>query len=70
MKENRLPLASFLMQEEEVPYLFRVLSLLHVVELVVLDLPVPGQRRLPADGDRGGGSRVRADVGGRTGELN
>lgn len=51
------------------PYLLRVLSLLHVVEFVVLDVAVARERRLPGDGDRGGGAGEGADVGSGAGQL-
>lgn len=50
-------------------YLLCVLSLLHVVEFVVLDVPVARERRLPGDGDAGGGAGPGADVGSGAGQL-
>lgn len=44
-------------------YLLCVLPLLHVVEFVVLDVPVARERRLPGDGDGGGRAGEGADVG-------
>lgn len=51
------------------PYLLGVLPLLHVVEFVVLDVPVARERRLPGDGDGGGGAGEGADVGSGAGQL-
>lgn len=51
-------------------YLFGVLSLLHVIELVVLDFTIAWQRSLPGDSDGGGGTGIRSDIGCWTRKLN
>lgn len=63
-------LALYNTQKSPTPYLLAVLPLLHVVELVVLDIPIARQWCFPRDGDRGGGAGVRSDIGCWTRQLN